>query len=191
MLIPYQTESKRHTAVPLIVHPGLGWRRFWQCCTAPNCPPDFIVAVTWFHLLALFMIPGVPCNHRVVVDSPLLDRLFLWRGSFHFRSRPPPPFAVASKDTARRPHRLESNIMFVVYTTGSTGHPKPVQFTRTMLRAQSAAIHRLYPGVVAGGATVLVGMSHWFLMCVFLGVPGSYFNFSLEYCILISRSNIV
>ncbi|MGW8161984.1 MAG: fatty acid CoA ligase family protein [Desulfobulbales bacterium] len=127
-------------AVVILIDPGMGYKNLLRCIGSVT--PDVLVAIPFVHFLSrIFPRPFRTVRTRICVGS-----------SFGILGRP------LQKITIRPPRNeiavfgaRSDDLAAIIFTTGSTGPPKGVQYTHGIFHAQLQLIHDYYkigPGEV-------------------------------------------
>lgn len=118
-------------AIPVLIDPGMGWRRFMHCVA--QAEPETLIGIPAAQVLCL-LNPGYFRSVRIKVT---LGRRLFWGGlsldEFVPADRAFPVQPVASQDTAA-----------ILFTTGSTGPAKGVTYTHEIFRTQTEVLRREY-----------------------------------------------
>jgi len=118
-------------AVPILIDPGMGWKGFMRCVR--QAEPKALIGIPAAHVLRL------TCRRafRSVTIPITLGRRLFWGGtSLYELDNIAGPFEV----TAVSP----SDLAAVLFTTGSTGPAKGVQYTHQIFCTQTEILRREY-----------------------------------------------
>lgn len=118
-------------AVPILIDPGMGWRGFMR--SVRQAEPKAFIGIPAAHVLRL------TCRRAfrsVTIPITLGKRLFWGGTSLDELDCVDEPFEVASVSP--------SDLAAVLFTTGSTGPAKGVQYTHRIFCTQTEILHREY-----------------------------------------------
>jgi acyl-CoA synthetase (AMP-forming)/AMP-acid ligase II len=125
-------------AVVILIDPGMGYRNLLRCIEAVR--PDILVAIPKGILFSrIFPVPFTTVRQRICV-GPSFFLLGKTLSSLPHVRTAPQPFVARQNDLAA-----------IIFTTGSTGPPKGVQYTHGIFHAQLKLIGDYYgigPGEV-------------------------------------------
>lgn len=128
-------------AVVILIDPGMGYKNLLRCIGAVM--PDILIGIpTAIYFSAIFRKPFVSLRTRVCVGPSLL-----WRGACLERIED----SIPQSERSGVPHFKAGvdDLAAIIFTTGSTGPPKGVQYTHGIFHAQLELI-RDYFGIGAG-----------------------------------------
>lgn len=122
-------------AVVILIDPGMGYRNLLRCISGVR--PDILLAIPRALVFSrLFPKPFATVRQRIRVDSAFLHLRF-------------PDVSDASEACLPRYQAASTDLAAIIFTTGSTGPPKGVQYTHGIFHAQLELI-RNYFGIGPG-----------------------------------------
>lgn len=142
-------------AVAILIDPGMGKTNLLHCIQ--DVEPQALIAVPVVHLLRMLS----RSSFRHVRYSVTVGRRWWWDGPTHaqIRRTKREPFPAALTD--------REELAAIVFTTGSTGIPKGVQYLHATLDAQADSIHRAFH--LTPDQVVLAAYPPFALFCLALG----------------------
>ncbi|MFI9408971.1 fatty acid CoA ligase family protein [Nocardia gamkensis] len=130
-------------AVAVVIDPGMGVRKMLRCLRAVDA--EAFIGIPQAHALRVLFRRGFRGVHTAVT----VGRRWFWRGeSLQDWGRTP-----TGSVTAGRP-ATEDDLLFIAFTTGSTGPAKAVQLTHGNLAAMVEQVH-VARGEVAPDASLI------------------------------------
>lgn len=128
-------------AVVILIDPGMGYKNLLRCIGAVR--PDILIGIpAAIYFSTIFRKPFVSLRTRVCVGRSLL-----WRGAILDRIED----SIPQSERSDVPHFKAGvdDLAAIIFTTGSTGPPKGVQYTHGIFHAQLELI-RDYFGIGEG-----------------------------------------
>ncbi len=126
-------------AVVILIDPGMGYRNLLHCIASVR--PDVLIGIPKGILFSrIFSTPFRTLHQRICVGPSFLGLLGRSLSGFVAANASSPPFVAGKGDLAA-----------IIFTTGSTGPPKGVQYTHGIFHAQLKIIRDYYgigPGEV-------------------------------------------
>jgi len=136
-------------AVVILIDPGMGYKNLLRC--VGRVRPDVLIGIPLVHLFSrIFRAPFQTVRTRVCVGPSWGLCGSSLAGGGGNRARAVPPYRAEEKDLAA-----------IIFTTGSTGPPKGVQYTHGIFYAQLRLIYDYYgirPGDVDQPGFPLFGL---------------------------------
>ena len=119
-------------AVPVLIDPGMGKERLLHCIAGAE--PDALIGIPLAHLARIIHRKFF----RTVKHAVTVGRRWFWGGHSldQLKDEAPEPFALAPT----RPDELAA----ILFTTGSTGPAKGVEYEHSMFDAQCTLIRETY-----------------------------------------------
>jgi olefin beta-lactone synthetase len=125
-------------AVPILIDPAMGRRNLAACIA--ECAPEALLGVPRAHLARLLFPKAFRSVKRaVVVGGPLMPAADAVLDDLFADVRAPFPLEPVAED----------ELAAILFTTGSTGVPKGVQYEHGMFEAQVRVLRNLY-GIAPG-----------------------------------------
>jgi olefin beta-lactone synthetase len=118
-------------AIPILIDPGMGWRGFMRC--VQQAVPEALIGIPAAHVLRL-VFRGV--FRSVTIPITLGKRLFWGGAALRDLKCSSAPFDVAPVSP--------EDLAAILFTTGSTGPAKGVQYTHGIFCAQTEILRREY-----------------------------------------------
>ena len=126
-------------AVVILIDPGMGYRNLLRCIESVR--PEILIGIPRGILFSrIFPAPFRTLRRRICVGPSFLGLLGRSLSGLVAGKKAPQPFVAQENDPAA-----------IIFTTGSTGPPKGVQYTHGIFHAQLKLIHEYYgigPGEV-------------------------------------------
>ncbi|WP_063051871.1 fatty acid CoA ligase family protein [Nocardia arthritidis] len=130
-------------AVAVVIDPGMGVRKMLRCLRAVDA--EAFIGIPQAHALRVLFRRGFPGVHTVVT----VGGRWFWRGeSLRDWGRTPTGSVTPSRPAT------EDDLLFIAFTTGSTGPAKAVQLTHGNLAAMVEQVH-VARGEVAPEASLI------------------------------------
>ncbi|KAJ3083237.1 hypothetical protein HK102_001177, partial [Quaeritorhiza haematococci] len=177
-------------AVPLSVNPLIGFWPFLRAIKSAR-PSALIAPLFLYPLLAIFPSYFASIQLRFVTSRPpvsipsvtdtlipcvRVDAKTLKYPAITEKSTPPSKTANDDSDFINDPI-FSSGIL--AFTSGSTGHPKPVHFTPSMFTSQRDIIFASQPLLASPNTTALVGVVPWVILIVASGTTVALPTFNI------------